>query len=47
MPSTDLITFAALATRLSSKYGLPLKISGNNSRGFFMQVYTGPGAPKE
>ena len=47
MSSTNLFTFAALATQLSSKYGLPLKISGNNSRGFFLQIYTGPGAPKE
>lgn len=37
----------AVVTRLSLKYNLPLKVSGNNTRGFFVQVYTGPGAPKE
>lgn len=38
---------AALATQLSSKHDLPLKVSENSARGFYMQVYTGPGAPKE
>ncbi|CAI8056057.1 MutS protein homolog 4 [Geodia barretti] len=36
-----------MATCLSSKYNLPIKVCGSNSRGFYMQLYTGAGAPPE
>jgi hypothetical protein len=39
--------FAVMATCLSSKYNLPIKVCGSNSRGFYMQLYTGAGAPQE
>jgi DNA mismatch repair protein MSH4 len=38
---------AALATHLSSKYNLPLKVCGSNSRGFYLQLYIGVGAQAE
>ena len=33
-----------MVQQLSEKHSFPLKTSFNNSRGFYIQLYTGPGA---
>ena len=38
------IKFLEMVQQLSEKHSFPLKTSFNNSRGFYIQLYTGPGA---
>lgn len=41
------IFYPVLADHLGLKYNLPIKVGGSNARGFFLQLYTGSGAPNE
>ena len=39
--------FSELVEQIGTNHGLPLRTSFNKSRGFFIQIYTGPGADEK